>query len=134
PHAVLVVGGRRVDRRHHGAGTRVRVLTGVDGQGVEAVSHSGRLLAQRRRTVGDVRVKPWRNAVLFTRRTQLELPTPEQALPGRAEPMPVAERHTVLGTPLQGPWPEGFEVAVFGMGCFWGAERIFWRLKGVYST
>jgi len=72
--------------------------------------------------------------VLFTRRTQLELPTPEQALPGRAEPMPVAERHTVLGTPLQGPWPEGFEVAVFGMGCFWGAERIFWRLKGVYST
>jgi peptide-methionine (S)-S-oxide reductase len=48
--------------------------------------------------------------------------------------MPVADRHTVLGTPLRGPWPTGYEVAVFGMGCFWGAERIFWQLPGVYST
>ena len=45
-----------------------------------------------------------------------------------------AETHTVLGTPLRGPWPAGFETAVFGMGCFWGAERIFWRLPGVHST
>jgi peptide-methionine (S)-S-oxide reductase len=48
--------------------------------------------------------------------------------------MPVAARHTVLGTPLRGPWPAEAEVAVFGMGCFWGAERLFWRLPGVIST
>ncbi|GAA3347675.1 peptide-methionine (S)-S-oxide reductase MsrA [Amorphoplanes nipponensis] len=48
--------------------------------------------------------------------------------------MPMAEKHTVLGTPLKGPWPAGYETAVFGMGCFWGAERIFWQLPGVYST
>jgi peptide-methionine (S)-S-oxide reductase len=48
--------------------------------------------------------------------------------------MPVAEKHAVLGTPLRGPWPAGFETAVFGLGCFWGAERIFWQLPGVYST
>ncbi|MEV0127377.1 peptide-methionine (S)-S-oxide reductase MsrA [Dactylosporangium sp. NPDC050688] len=48
--------------------------------------------------------------------------------------MPVAATHTVLGTPLRGPWPAGLEVAYFGMGCFWGAERIFWRIPGVHST
>jgi peptide-methionine (S)-S-oxide reductase len=71
---------------------------------------------------------------VFLRYNKLELPTPEQALPGRATPIPVASRHAVLGTPMRGPWPEGFQVAVFGMGCFWGAERLFWRLPGVYST
>ncbi|MGY0233203.1 peptide-methionine (S)-S-oxide reductase MsrA [Longispora urticae] len=64
----------------------------------------------------------------------LDIPTADQALPGRAEAVPVAARHTVLGTPLVGPWPDGFEVAILGLGCFWGAERIFWRLPGVYST
>jgi len=48
--------------------------------------------------------------------------------------MPVAAAHTVLGTPLKGPWPAGYETAVFGMGCFWGAEKIFWQIPGVYST
>jgi peptide-methionine (S)-S-oxide reductase len=65
---------------------------------------------------------------------KLELVSPAEALPGRDVPMPVAARHTVLGTPLIGPWPEGLETAVFGMGCFWGAERLFWRLDGVHST
>jgi peptide-methionine (S)-S-oxide reductase len=65
---------------------------------------------------------------------KLELPTAAEALPGRSIAMPVADRHTVLGTPLTGPWPDGLAVAVFGMGCFWGAERLFWRLPGVYST
>jgi peptide-methionine (S)-S-oxide reductase len=59
---------------------------------------------------------------------------PERALPGRPLAMPVADRHIVLGNPLRGPWPSGLAVAVFGMGCFWGAERLFWRLPGVYST
>ncbi|MEU6809255.1 peptide-methionine (S)-S-oxide reductase MsrA [Streptomyces sp. NPDC046831] len=64
------------------------------------------------------------------------LPTPEQALKGRPEPaFTVPERHTVLGTPLRGPYPEGLEIADFGLGCFWGAERAFWRLPaGVWTT
>jgi peptide-methionine (S)-S-oxide reductase len=59
---------------------------------------------------------------------------PDAALPGRPEPMPVPDRHEVLGTPLKGPFPEGVETAIFGMGCFWGAERIFWQADGVYTT
>src|ERR1700704_6452948 len=59
---------------------------------------------------------------------------PGSALPGRPEEVRVPEGHEVLGTPLKGPFPEGVETAVFGMGCFWGAERIFWRTPGVYST
>jgi len=62
------------------------------------------------------------------------MPTPEQALPGRAEPMPVPHTHHALGTPLQPPFPDGSARAMFGMGCFWGAERIFWRLPGVHTT
>lgn len=60
--------------------------------------------------------------------------SPEDALPGRDVKMPVAPAHVVLGTPLEGPWPDGHEVIVVGMGCFWGAERIFWEIPGVYST
>jgi len=71
---------------------------------------------------------------MFLRSKKLALPGPDEALRGRAEEMPVPARHEVLGTPLRGPWPAGTAVAVFGMGCFWGAERLFWRLDGVYST
>jgi peptide-methionine (S)-S-oxide reductase len=71
---------------------------------------------------------------VFLRYRKAEMPTADQALPGRDAEMQVAGKHTVLGTPLRGPWPEGMQVAVFGMGCFWGAERIFWRIPGVYST
>ncbi|HEX6498025.1 MAG TPA: peptide-methionine (S)-S-oxide reductase MsrA [Micromonosporaceae bacterium] len=71
---------------------------------------------------------------MFLRRKKLDLPTRDEALPGRDNPMPVPARHTVLGTPLTGPWPDGYQIAVFGMGCFWGAERLFWKLPGVYST
>jgi peptide-methionine (S)-S-oxide reductase len=59
---------------------------------------------------------------------------PEDALPGREEPMPVAERHTVLGTPLAPPYPPGAEIAEFGAGCFWGVEKKFWQVPGVIST
>ncbi|NKI40426.1 peptide-methionine (S)-S-oxide reductase MsrA [Streptomyces physcomitrii] len=63
------------------------------------------------------------------------LPTPDQALGGRPEPSySVPERHTVLGTPLLGPYPEGYETADFGLGCFWGAERKFWQTEGVWTT
>jgi len=62
------------------------------------------------------------------------MPTPDEALPGRAEPMRVPEKHTVLGTRLSPPFPQGHERALFGMGCFWGAERKFWELPGVLST
>jgi len=62
------------------------------------------------------------------------MPAANEALPGRAEPMRVAAKHLVLGTPLQPPFPAGIERAVFGMGCFWGAERRFWQLPGVYTT
>jgi len=60
--------------------------------------------------------------------------TADEALPGRDEVMPVPAAHVVLGTPMQGPWPEGHEVLYVAMGCFWGAERIFWSLPGVHST
>jgi peptide-methionine (S)-S-oxide reductase len=69
---------------------------------------------------------------LFTKPTQMV--TPDEALPGREERMPVPERHEVLGTPLEPPFPAGLERAVFGMGCFWGAERVFWQAPGVYTT
>jgi len=63
-----------------------------------------------------------------------ELPTAEQALPGRDTEMPISARHAVLGTGMRLPFPEGMQQAVFGMGCFWGAERHFWNIDGVYTT
>jgi peptide-methionine (S)-S-oxide reductase len=64
----------------------------------------------------------------------LSIPAQADALPGRADAMPVASTHTVLGGPMKPPFPAGAEVAVFGLGCFWGAERKFWQTKGVLST
>lgn len=65
---------------------------------------------------------------------KIELPTAAQALPGRETPMPVPEAHYVNGHPLQAPFHAGLEQAVFGLGCFWGAERRFWQQEGVWST
>jgi peptide-methionine (S)-S-oxide reductase len=70
---------------------------------------------------------------LFSRHKQ-EMPAPEQALPGRSQPITSPGRHTVLGTPLAPPYPEGSQVADFALGCFWGAEKAFWQTPGVITT
>jgi peptide-methionine (S)-S-oxide reductase len=67
-------------------------------------------------------------------RNKTDLIDPAEALPGREQSIRVPDRHAVLGTPLRPPFPAGIETAAFGMGCFWGAERIFWQLPGVYTT
>ena len=68
-------------------------------------------------------------------RTKTAMVSEAEALPGRTDQtMPVPETHFVNGHPLQGPWPEGFKTAVFGLGCFWGAEKLFWNIPGVWST
>lgn len=72
--------------------------------------------------------------VLFGFGKKLTLPTPERALPGRGTPISVPDTHYVKGNPLTPPFPQGLEKALFGLGCFWGAERKFWELEGVYTT
>ena len=72
--------------------------------------------------------------VLFGFGKKVTLPTAREALPGRSEKMPVPSGHYVNGHPLQPPFPGGMETAMFGLGCFWGAERKFWQLEGVYTT
>ncbi|MEC7525125.1 MAG: peptide-methionine (S)-S-oxide reductase MsrA [Myxococcota bacterium] len=71
---------------------------------------------------------------MFFLKKKVEMPSPDSALPGRDAEMPVAERHTVLGTSLKGPFPDGMREAMFGLGCFWGAERKLWQVEGVHST
>jgi peptide-methionine (S)-S-oxide reductase len=71
---------------------------------------------------------------MFGFRKKLSLPAAGEALPGRSTPIPTAERHFVNGRPLKGPYPDGMERLVVGLGCFWGAERKFWQLPGVFVT
>jgi len=71
---------------------------------------------------------------MFLLGSKTKLVAPEDALRGRQDPLPVPDRHFVLGTPLQPPFPDGLEQLVVGMGCFWGAERVFWQAPGVYTT
>ena len=72
---------------------------------------------------------------MFTlKRKPLSIPSPDQALPGRSQAIPTAQTHFVNGAPLKGPYPEGAEKALFGLGCFWGAERKFWQVPGVIVT
>ena len=70
----------------------------------------------------------------FLFREKTKMIAPERALPGRSHALVVPERHDVLGTSIKPPFPDGYEQAVFGMGCFWGAERVFWQAPGVYTT
>ncbi len=71
---------------------------------------------------------------MFMMHKSIAMPTPEQALPGRDTPMPVPAEHYVNGHPLRPPFPAGMQQILFGMGCFWGAERRFWQIEGVYTT
>ena len=71
---------------------------------------------------------------MFGLNRKTSMPSADEALPGRDTPMPVPERHFVLDAPLKPPFPEGLEQAVFGLGCFWGAERNYWQKPGVYTT
>jgi peptide-methionine (S)-S-oxide reductase len=71
--------------------------------------------------------------MFFTQKSH-EMVSPSEALPGRAQPIPTAETHFLSGRPLGGPVPDGMDEAIFGMGCFWGVERIFWKLPGVWLT
>jgi peptide-methionine (S)-S-oxide reductase len=72
--------------------------------------------------------------MFFTNPRKLRLPGPDEALPGRATAIAVPERHFVNGNRIVAPFPDGLERAIFGLGCFWGAERIFWKTPGVYAT
>ena len=72
--------------------------------------------------------------MLFRSESKLQMPTVEQALPGRKEETPVSAKHFVLDAPLAGPFPDDTQQAIFGRGCFWGAERKFWQAPGVYTT
>lgn len=71
---------------------------------------------------------------MFFTRSKTEMVSPDKALPGRPEPLPTAETHFLSGIPLKSPVPEGMEEAMFGMGCFWGVERKFWQIPGVWLT
>jgi peptide-methionine (S)-S-oxide reductase len=71
---------------------------------------------------------------MFNLREKTKMIDPVRALPGREQEMPVTDRHAVLGTPMTPPFPAGMEQAIVGMGCFWGAERVFWQAPGVYTT
>jgi peptide-methionine (S)-S-oxide reductase len=71
---------------------------------------------------------------MWLARRKTEMPPAGAALPGRPTPVPVPEKHFVLGTAMKGPWPAGMETALFGLGCFWGAERAFWKASGVHVT
>lgn len=71
---------------------------------------------------------------MFFMRKPASIPSPSECLPGRSDPIPTAETHFVTGRPLKGPWPDGMAQAMVGMGCFWGVERMFWKLPGVWIT
>src|SRR5690348_14388129 len=74
-------------------------------------------------------------SMLFFKSDKTRMIAPEDALPGRDRPgFAIPNRHAVLGTPIQPPFPDGIQTAVVGLGCFWGAERLFWNLEGVYTT
>ena len=135
-HDVSVVArGAQLDaiRKH---GLRVRdgahlVARARKPAGHEAADRAGAVNADFH---GDILSNPWRLQMFSFMKKMTKLLPPESTLPGRAKAMPVPESHFVNGHPLKGPFPPGLQLAQFGMGCFWGAERKFWELPGVYSS
>jgi peptide-methionine (S)-S-oxide reductase len=93
------------------------------------IPDSERLDEARRRTHTALKVAMWSSSPQTPK-----IPAAAEALPGRATKMPVPAKHAVLGSPLEPPFPAGMQMATFAMGCFWGAEKKFWQLPGVYST
>jgi peptide-methionine (S)-S-oxide reductase len=71
---------------------------------------------------------------MFSLKKMLQMPAADQAMPGRPQPIPTADKHFVSGRPLKGPYPAGLQKALFGLGCFWGAEKAFWQIPGVWVT
>src|SRR6185437_1878763 len=110
------------------------VVLGQDWHGIDPASSAWRVQFDGREPIFPANLpEPPSGAEMFGRKT-LELPPQETALPGRAHPIPTALTHFLNGRPLKGPYPEGLETAVFAMGCFWGEEKKFWSLPGVYVT
>jgi peptide-methionine (S)-S-oxide reductase len=83
---------------------------------------------------GPVTERAYSWGMWFLKSKPESIPSPSEALAGRPDPIVVPGRHTVLGTPLAGPWPDGTQTAIFGLGCFWGDEKMFWQLPGVVTT
>jgi peptide-methionine (S)-S-oxide reductase len=95
---------------------------------------TGRPPAPRRNAELEKRAEAGQDRGMWHSTAKMKIPSPEQALPGRSERVAVPAKHFVLGTPLEPPFAAGQQLALFGMGCFWGAERIFWKTPGVIST
>jgi peptide-methionine (S)-S-oxide reductase len=104
----------------------------VDGaEGMSGGRHSLGMLAQRHRIDAQDAYTP--DMQFFSSKSK-SVPTAAEALPGRSDPIIEPGIHTILGTPLAGPWPDGTKTAVFGLGCFWGDEKDFWQLPGIVTT
>lgn len=106
----------------------------ADGQRFQAITFARGRLATRRDSPYILTMNKRRGMMFFTNAKKLQMVDPKEALPGRPTALPTAERHFLTDIPLKSPVPDGFDVAMFGMGCFWGVERKFWQTSRVWLT